>query len=183
MAVASAGSAALATAALLLSGCGHALDPPSFAGGTPQMRPERFFDGETRSTGVLETAGGAPSQRFSVQGHGRALPGGRFQLDQTVAFQGQPPKARTWIMRRLDEHHYTASLTDAAGPVSAEAWGDLFHITYPLKGVPLGRFEQWIYLQPDGCTVINEATARVAGIVVRRVSERISRVDAAAGCR
>ena len=37
-----------------------------------------------------------------------------------------------------------------------------------------GSMEQWLYFQPDGRTVLNEATVRVAGIVVAHLSERIS---------
>lgn len=33
------------------------------------------------------------------------------------------------------------------------------------------------YLQPDGCTVINEATVRVFGVVVTHLSERITHED------
>ncbi len=41
--------------------------------------------------------------------------------------------------------------------------------------------EQWLYLQPDRRTVLNEATVRVAGLVVARLSERISRDEPSAG--
>jgi hypothetical protein len=34
--------------------------------------------------------------------------------------------------------------------------------------------EQWMYLQPDGHTVLNEATVRVFGVVVSHLSERIT---------
>ncbi len=174
---------ALAAAAGLLSGCGDNLPPSSFDGRRPLMRPEQFFDGATRSTGLLETSDGAPSQRFTVEGRGRVLPDGRFQLDQTVVFEGKPATSRRWVMSRTDAHRYVASLTDAGGQVRAEAYGDLFHLTYPLKGAPLGGMEQWLYLQPDGCTVVNEAVVRVAGLTVRRLSERISRRDGACAAK
>ncbi len=132
---------------------------------------------------MLETASGAPSQRFAVVGHGRVLPDGRFELDQTVTFDGRPPRERTWIMSRLDPHHYVADLTDASGPVRADAYGDLFHLRYRVEGVPLGTMEQWLYLQPDGRTVMNEGVVRVAGVVVRRLSERITKAgEATPGC-
>jgi hypothetical protein len=175
--------AVLAAFAVLLCGCGRALPPSSFASEGPMLRPERFFGGQTRSTGVLETAAGAPSQRFSVQGQGRALSDGRFYLDQTVAFEGKPATTRRWVISAVDAHHYVASLTDAGGAVHAQAYGNLFHLTYPMKGLPLGGVEQWLYLQPDGCTVMNEAVVRVAGLAVRRLSERISRVDGACAPR
>ena len=163
--------------ALALTSCAADLPGRSFAGRSPEMRPERFFAGTTRSFGVLETRSGAPQQLFHVEGHGAAGPEG-FRLDQTVVFDGKPPQHRTWLMRPTGPHSYRATLSDAGGRVTAEAYGDLFHLSYRLK-IPLGRMEQWLYLQPDGRTVLNEATVTVAGVVAARLSERITREDAA----
>ena len=138
------------------------------------MRPEAFFAGVTRSTGVIEAASGAPSERLQVQGRGQLLADGRFELVQTVARGGGAETTRVWVMTISSPHSYTATLTDASGPVRGEAYGDLFHIRYSIKGVPLGSMEQWLYLQPDGRTVVNEGVVRVAGVVVRRISERIT---------
>lgn len=166
-------SAVLGAAAL--AGCAPVLAPASFAGRTPEMRPERFFAGATVSQGVMEDAAGAPLQRFTVTGRGEVLPDGALRLDQTLAFEGQPTRTRTWTIRSTGAHAYATTLTDAAGPFASEAYGDLFHLRYRLKGVPTGSVEQWLYLQADGRTVVNELVAKVAGVTVRRVSERISR--------
>ena len=171
--------AASLLAAVGLAGCAPVLAPESFAGREPVMDPLAFFAGPTRSRGVLEAASGAPSERFTVEGEGRTLPGGGFELIQRVAFQGKPERTRRWVLRRTGPHAYTGTLTDASGPVRAEAYGDLFHLSYPLKGVPFGAMEQWLYLQPDHTTVVNEAVVRIAGVAIRRLSERISRVNAA----
>jgi hypothetical protein len=160
--------------ALGLGGCAPALPPSAFEGAAPRMQPELFFAGATSSTGVLENRAGAPTQRFAVKGYGRMLPDGRFRLDQRVTFGHQAPKTRVWVMRRIGAHHYTARLTDASGPVKAEAYGNLFHLRYPMKTPLGGEMEQWLYLQPDGRTVMNEATIRVFGIVVAHLSERIT---------
>ena len=77
-------------------------------------------------------------------------------------------------MQRVDAHHYAATLTDASGPVKGEAYGNLFHLSYPMKTPLGGEMEQWLYLQPDGHTVVNEATVSVLGIVVAHLSERIT---------
>ena len=37
-----------------------------------------------------------------------------------------------------------------------------------------GEMEQWLYLQPNGRTVMNEATIRVFGIIAAHLSERIT---------
>ncbi len=139
------------------------------------MRPEAFFAGTTRSLGVPETRSGAPSHVLHVEGHGVAQADGAFRRDQTVSFDGQAPQRRTWLLRACGPHGYRASLTDASGEVVGEAYGSLFHLRYPYR--PLARIEQWLYLQPDGQTVLNEGVATVARVVVARLSERISRED------
>jgi hypothetical protein len=171
--------AALVLLAAGLGGCAKVLPPSAFEGGTPAMRPEIFFAGRTRSTGVLENRSGAPTRRFHVEGSGQALPDGSFQLVQRITFGHDAPTSRTWILRRLDAHHYTASLTDASGPVRAEAYGNLFHLRYPMKTPFEGEMEQWLYLQPDGRTVVNEATVSIFGVIVAHLSERITHEDPA----
>ena len=178
--------AAPLSALLLLTACRHAIAPPDFADGTPVMRPETFFAGPTVSTGVLEDRGGAPIDRFTVRGEGHVLPNGDFQLTQDIAFEHDAPTHRAWTVHRTDAHHYTATLDGARGPhgrgpqgrgpVALEAWGNLLHISYPMASPPLATMEQWLYLQPDGVTAVNEATVRILGIVVARLSERITHV-------
>ncbi len=168
---------ALMLAAAGLSGCASVLAPAAFEGGAPEMRPDVFFGGKTTSSGVMENRSGAPTRRFKVEGHGKTLPDGTFRLEQNVSFDQSAPQQRTWVMQRIDAHHYKATLTDASGQVDAEAYGDLFHLRYPMKAPFGGQMEQWMYLQPDGRTVINEATVRVFGVVVARLSERITHED------
>jgi hypothetical protein len=78
-----------------LGGCAPALFPAAFADETPEIRPEAFFVGTTRSSGVLEDRGGAPTVRFRVEGAGTTLPDGRFRLDQTITFENEAPRTRT----------------------------------------------------------------------------------------
>lgn len=160
-----------------LGGCTSALQPSSFADSTPEMRPEVFFAGTTRSSGVLENRSGAPTRRLEVVGSGMAQPDGSFRLEQSVTFDQDAPGMRTWVMRGVDEHHYVATLTDASGAVEAEAYGNVFHLRYAMKSPIGGAMEQWMYLQPDGRTVMNEATVRVFGVVVAHLSERITHED------
>lgn len=157
-----------------LSGCAPVLGPSAFGSGAPEMRPEIFFAGATSSSGVLANRSGAPTRRLQVKGFGQTLPDGSFRLDQSITFDQDTPETRTWVMRRLDAHHYTGTLTDASGAVRGEAYGNLFHLRYPMKTPFGGEMEQWMYLQPDGRTVMNEATVRVFGVVVAHVSELIT---------
>ena len=160
--------------ALALGGCTAALSPAAFEATAPEMRPEVFFAGSTSSSGVLENRSGAPTRQFHVTGRGQSLPDGTFQLTQIVSFDHDAPRTRTWLLRRLDAHRYGATLTDATGPVHGEAYGNLFHLTYPMASPPGGRMEQWLYLQPDGRTVVNEATVSLLGVTAAHLSERIT---------
>ena len=63
------------------------------------------------------------------------------------------------------------------GLVHAEAYGDLFHLRYPMETPFGGEMEQWMYLQPHGRILMNEATVRVFGIVVAHLSERITHTE------
>jgi hypothetical protein len=54
--------------------------------------------------------------------------------------------------------------------------GNLFHLRYLLKR-PAVYMEQWLYLQADNRTVLNEGRISIAGVTIARLSERITRSD------
>jgi len=63
------------------------------------------------------------------------------------------------------------------GAARGEAYGNVFHWSFRLAlspGNPLGnvRMTQWMYLQPDGRTMVNHTTIRKLGIVVAQVTEQ-----------
>ncbi len=159
---------------LIVAGCTSELESAAFSDGQPELQPETFFAGSTTSTGVLENKRGAPIHRFTVRGIGMMLPDGDLRLDQVIDMEQMPRETRTWILRKVDDHHFEGTLTDTSGQVKAEAYGNLIHIRYPMRSPPLGEMEQWLYLQPDGRTVFNEATISLLGIVAAHLSERIT---------
>lgn len=167
--------AALLLAALPVGGCMRALPVTEFEAGTPELRPETFFLGRTSGSGVLQTAGGKPSRTFQVSSLGRAVPGG-ISVEQEIRWHDGDVDRRRWTVRRVDAHLYRGALSDAPGPVTAEARGNVLKLRYRLRN-PGVYMEQWLYLQPDGRTVLNEGTITVLGIVVARLSEQIVRVE------
>lgn len=166
---------AVAAVVLSLSGCLSAPPLQPAASDHPEFRPENFFAGRTHGTGELEGRGRAP-RPMRVESFGRLEADGTFRLDQTVKFGDGAAETRTWRMRRVDSHAYTATLSDAAGAVAAEVNGNVFHLRYLMRR-PAVYMEQWLYLQPDGRSVINFGTVTVAGIPVARLSERIMRAE------
>ena len=141
----------------------------STAAGAPIFRPDAFFAGATTGTGTLKVIGRDRVETY-VEGTGRSLPDGTFKLRQRVTEGAKPPRTRTWLLRPAGDGRWTGTLTDATGPVAAEVRGNMFHVKYDGDGVGV---EQWLYLQPDGRTVLNTLVARKIGVTVARLEETI----------
>lgn len=162
--------------AVALTGCA-ALAPRDFA--EPRFDPIAFFTGTTKSSGVIENRGGSPTQRVETKTRGR-LSGEILELEQDLAFSDGKRQHRSWRIRRIDPHFYEATANDMVGSARGEAYGNVFHWSFRLAlspGNPLGnvRMTQWMYLQPDGKTMINHTTIRKFGIVVAQVTEQFRR--------
>lgn len=145
-----------------------------FADGRPLLDPAQYFSGRTSSSGVQENRGGAPRQPVTTQTAGR-WSGDTLQLEQELEIGGQK-QHRSWRIRKLDAHHFEATANDMVGTARGEAYGNVFHWSFTLElrpGNPLSRVRmtQWMYLQPDGRTLLNHSTIRKFGIVVAQVSE------------
>lgn len=136
--------------------------------------PLRFFAGRTEGRASLHVIlSGARAVR--VHGTGAPQRDGSLVLDQVVETQGKPTTTRRWVLRQVAPGRYAGTLTDAVGPVAAEASGNRLHIHYRAKGKI--AIEQWLTLAPDGRAADNRLTARRFGITVARLRETITRVD------
>jgi hypothetical protein len=161
--------------AVLSAGC--ASKPlASFSGSRPAFDPLKYFAGRTHSWGVFETPSGKPTQILRTYTEGRLKADG-LHFEQDLVFEKGRKAHRSWVIRRVDEHHYTATGTGIVGTARGEARGNIFHIDFTidaLPGNPLAhlRMRQWLYLQEDGVTVINRATLSKGGVVVAMVTEQ-----------
>lgn len=168
-------------AAVALAGCGH-LSPRDFAGTGPRFEPERYFAGHTRSRGVFEDRTGAnPTRTFATDCQGTREPDGTLTLRQTFTYADGSIQRRAWRIRRVDAHRYEATANDVVGTGRGEAWGNAFHWEYTVAlkpGNPLFnvRLRQWMYLQPDGHTVLNRATVSKLGVTIAQVAESFEKV-------
>lgn len=166
----------LLAAALLLGGCMTPMPLTRFTETWPELRPETFFAGETIGRGVIQTLGGRPSRTFEVRSTGR-VSGGVIRVDQVIRYGDGKIDRRSWRLRRTGPNSYAGTLSGAAGPIRAEVAGNALRLRYLLRH-PAVRMEQWLHLQPDGRTVLNQGTVRALGFVVARLSEQIVRTDA-----
>lgn len=157
-----------------LSAC-HSLKPADFAGTSPAFDILRFYTGHTRSTGLLASPRGHPLKRVATETWGR-MEGGELHMTQDVKFDDDPPTRRTWVIRRVDEHHYEATSKNVTGKARGEAWGNALRLDYVLALKPSNplsrvRMTHWMMLQPDGRTMLNDVTVRKLGVVVGRITE------------
>ena len=161
--------------AIVLTSCAT-MNVSEFKGGLPEFQPTKFFAGRTSSFGVMENRGGAPKQIVKTETVGR-WEGDTLRLEQDLILGDAKPQHRSWRIRKLDAHRYEATANDVVGTVQGEAYGNAFHWSFTLAlspGNPLAnvRMSQWMYLQPDGKTMVNHSTIRKLGIVVAQVTEQ-----------
>jgi len=145
-----------------------------------RFRPEQFFAGRTRSSGVLANTVGKPRQRFTTECRGRRR-GDTLWLDQIFRYDDGRTQRRHWQIRRFDAVRYVGRANDVVGEARGKVDGATFQFAYTVAlkpGNPLFnvRLDQTMTLQRDG-TVENRATIRKLGVVLSRVTERFRRVD------
>lgn len=141
----------------------------------PSFDPIVFFAGRTQGVGTL-TARFSATRSIRVESTGKTEQDGSFRLDQTVTLGNGSVHTRFWRIRRVDSTHYSATLSDATGDVTADTDGNRFHLRYLLRR-PAVYVEQWLYLEPDGRSATNIAQVTVLGIPWARLTETITRVD------
>jgi hypothetical protein len=169
----------LAVSPLLLAGCAT-MQPTSFTDNRPIFRPDMFFTGHTESKGVMENRGGTPTREVFTKTDGK-WQDGELRIEQDLTFGDKPPSHRSWRLRRIDEHHLEATANDIRGTARGEVYGNAFHWSFVLKtspGNPLlnVHMSQWMYLQPDGRTMVNHTTFTKGGIVVAQVTEQFHKM-------
>ena len=164
---------------IALAGCATSRQVDTFENGRPIFNPINFFSGHTHSWGIFETPSGQPSKllRTETTGHMKA---GTLQFEQDLLFEKGKKQHRSWLITRLDEHHYSATGTGILGTARGEAHGNVFHLQFTLDAVPgnpLGHvhMSQWMYLQPDGVTMVNRDTITKAGIILTEITEQFTK--------
>lgn len=150
----------------------HAADPP------PAFTLQNAFAGESEGNGTLKLFFGKP-RRLHVSSHGTMQPNGTFRLEQSVTFEGEAPRDRVWIISEAGPNSFSATLSDAAGPVTGQTSGPRLSLRYRARGPFF--MQQELELMPDGKTIDNVGVITLLGIPVGRLQETIVRKDRGAG--
>ena len=150
-----------------------ALACPLFAADQPvEFTPQNGFGGVSEGRGTLTLFLGKP-RAFHVSSRGTPQSDGTFRLDQIVTFEGQAPQDRFWILTITSNNCYSATLSDAAGPVKGVTSGSHLSLESRVKG-PLVMHQE-LELSPDGKTIDNVGVITLIGIPVGRLHETITR--------
>ena len=163
---------------LLTASC-HTMKPESFANATPRFDPDKWFEGPTRSWGVIESRSGQPKSRFRTEMMG-VREGDVLAITQDFTFEDGHKQSRHWRLRRVDEHRYEATANDVVGVSRGLAYGNTFRWEYTLAlrpGNPLAnvQFKLWMYLAADGETMINRVTISKLGVILAETTEHFHR--------
>ena len=150
-----------------------ALARPLFGADHPlEFTPVNGFGGESEGKGSLKLFLNK-ARAFHVASRGSPQSDGTFRLDQTITFEGQAPQQRFWILTTTSNNRYSATLSDAAGPVKGVTSGTRLSLEYRVKG-PLVMHQE-LELSADGKTINNVGVITLLGIPVGRLHETITR--------
>lgn len=137
---------------------------------SPPSDPIRFFIGTTEGAGWLKKIMSSP-QATRVHGRGAVRADGMLVLDQTVEVAGEKTTNRHWLLRRVAPDRFTGTISDAKGPVTAEAMAGRIRIRYTMTaGMAV---DQVVVVAPDGRSASNSMKVKRFGITVATVAETI----------
>ena len=168
---------AVGLAAGLVSAC--AAEPVrTRAAAEPGFNPIAFFDGHTRSRGVIEDRSGAPTGPIVTDSVAYQDAAGRLHMAQTLMSPGGTAQRRDWVLWRTGPDTFDATANDMDGTARGESTGRMFHWTRvwarspgdPLMNVTIN---QWMYRMDDGSVIIRTAVSKL-GFIVAEVTEQFT---------
>ena len=133
--------------------------------------PEEVFAGRSEGQGEMQFVLGK-KRSFTVESLGTMQADGHLRLEQNVRFEGKAVQSRSWVMWQIKPGNYSATLTEAAGPVIVRTEGSRLTLRYPLTRWGL-VMHQTLDLAKDGRTVANSGIIRFLGIPVGQLRETI----------
>lgn len=169
-------------AALLVTGCDRSPDPP--AGSGPPFDPVTFFDGHTKSWGVVEDRSGAPSEWIVTDSHGEKQGPDHLTMQQHLTFQDGTTQERDWTLWRSGPAQFDATANDMIGIAKGTADGNIFHWQWvlargPANGLLNVTMNQWMYRMADGSVMIRSTISKL-DVILAEVTEQFTHPAAGA---
>lgn len=168
------------SALIFLAGC-STLKPKTFETGAPTLDPVSFFGGHTHSAGVLEARSGRPSDRITTKTTG-VFANGVLRIEQDLYPEHRKQNHRNFKLKLTDAHHVEGTGSDISGIAHGTLYGNYFTWRFRLKIADKGLLQhvnmsQYMYLMPDGKTLIIRSVIRKFGIIVKEITEQFHKDD------
>lgn len=144
------------------------MKPADFAQNTPKISIEQYFVGERLGQGVFFDRFGRVQLSFTAALKGR-IENGALILDEVLTYSSGEKLNRTYTIKKKRDNLYSLECPDLVGPATIEQSGNSLQWKYRLKQNIKGSvwtltFNDWMFLQPDGETILNRAWASKFGI-------------------
>jgi len=172
---------ALLCAIATLMGC-SSMSPTDFAGTTPTLRLEEYFQGQTRAYGLFHDRFGTLRRQFTVDITGTLDEGGVLTLDERFSYSDGEREQRIWTITPTGPDSYEGRAGDVVGTARGVLAGSALNWQYDLDlkvgdGSWRVHFDDWMFLMQDGI-LMNRAQVSKWGfdigtvtIVFRRLEE------------
>lgn len=169
---------AFGLATCLVAGCDRTTGTLVSTAEGPAFDPVTFFDGHTRSWGVIERRSGAPRERIVTDSHGERDAAGRLRMIQHLSFQDGTRQERDWVLWRSGSNRFDATANDMVGTAEGEVGGRAFHWQWVLARSPGNALmnvtmRQWMYRMDDGSVTIRTTVSKL-GFIVAEVTEQFT---------
>jgi hypothetical protein len=157
---------------MFLAGC-TGMKPTDFAKTEPVLVIERYFDGETRASGIFEDRFGRVRRQFTVDITG-TVKGDTLVLDERFRYSDGETDQRVWTIRKTAPSRYEGWADDVIGVAVGEASGNALNWQYDMD-LKVGdstlrvHFNDWMFLQPNG-VLINRARVTKFGVEIGQVT-------------
>ena len=163
---------------IFIAGCAS-VKPDIFEKNNKASDPVLFFDGHTHSYGVMENAGGKPVSEIRTETVG-VLKDSLLHIEQDLYPGGGKKNHRSFSLRIKDAHHIEGTAGDIAGTAHGLLYGNEFSWTFRLKltnrkFIKHVRMSQYMYLMPDGKSMIIRSVIRKFFFKVAQITEEFQK--------
>ena len=144
-----------------------------FAGAEPELDFIDYFTGEVHAWGMFTDRFGTVRRQFTVVMNG-VVEDGNLALTEDFTYDDGEIEQRIWTVERANDG-YVATAPDVVGAATGERAGNAVRFRYELNLPVDGDVwtvcaDDWLFLQPGGEVVLNQATFSYWGFEIGRAN-------------
>jgi hypothetical protein len=165
-----------------LFGC-SAMDVQDYKNTSPELVLEDYFGGKTKASGVFQDRFGKVRRRFDVDITGTwDKENQTLKLVEDFVYDDGQTEQRIWKLTKTGDKTFEGYVDGVVGIANGELSGNAFnwHYTFdlPYQGKKLRvKFDDWMFLMPDGKTLFNKASIYKYGIRIGDVYLFFEKLD------